>query len=148
MDNQWDKKVTDFLKRTGDELKRAGEDLRAEAQRLVEEVKDPGNQQKLRETLSNLGAWAKKTAEEAGGIVESAVNKAQDALSRATTRSEAQAPSANAPAVEEPMPSEPATAPSVGQPVAKPKTIGGKKPGKTAAKAAKKSAKTIGKKKK
>jgi hypothetical protein len=79
-DKQWDKQVVDFLKKTGQDLKRTGEEIRAEAQRLIEEVRDPEVQQRLRGKLGEFGGWAKKAAEDAAGMIDTAVKKAESAV--------------------------------------------------------------------
>ncbi|MBI3185403.1 MAG: transcriptional regulator [Myxococcales bacterium] len=79
-DRQWDEQLRSFLQRTGDELKRAGEDIKSEAQRLIEEVKDPKKHKKVKEGLREVRTWAKKTAEEIAEMVEKGVKKAEDAF--------------------------------------------------------------------
>src|SRR6266851_2753302 len=74
-EKEWDKRLLDFLKRTG-------EDIKAETQRLVEEVRDPAKQRKVKETLREFGTWAKQTAEEAAEMVETAVKKAETAFTQ------------------------------------------------------------------
>lgn len=78
-DKPWDQQVVNFLKRTGEDLKKAGEDIRAEAQKLMTEVRDPDTQQKVKDSLANLGTWAKQTAEGAASAIDQAVRKAEDA---------------------------------------------------------------------
>jgi len=73
-DKQWDKRILDFLKRTGDEIK-------SETQRLVGEVRDPSTQQKVKESLREFGSWVKQTAEDAAEMMERAIKKAETALS-------------------------------------------------------------------
>lgn len=119
---QWDQQFVEYLKRAGEDLKRTGEEIRKEAQRVMEEVRDPDTQAKLKGRLTEFGTWAKKTAEEAAGMIETAVKKAEGAV-RATVKSD-EAPAA------------PRAAPAAA-PRAKPK----------AAPAAKKAAKTVGPKK-
>ncbi len=74
-EKQWDKRLIDFLKRTSEEIK-------AETQRLVEEVRDPATQQKVKESLRDFGSWAKQTAEEAAEMVETAIKKAETAFAQ------------------------------------------------------------------
>jgi hypothetical protein len=88
----WDQTVKDFLKRTGEDIRKAGEDIRVEAQKLVDEVRDPETQQKIRDSLGNLGQWAKKSAEDAAGKIEEVVKRADEAW-RGTTPPKAAAPS-------------------------------------------------------
>ncbi len=47
------------------------------------EVQDPERQQKLREGLKDVGAWANKTAKEVATLVETGVQKAEGALGKA-----------------------------------------------------------------
>jgi len=75
----WDQTLKDFLKRTGEDLKKAGEEIRVEAQKLIDEVRDPETQQKIKDGLGNLGQWAKKSAEDAANKIEEVVKKADDA---------------------------------------------------------------------
>lgn len=77
---QWDQQFLEYLKRAGEDLKRTGEELRKEAVRVVDEVKDPETQAKIRGKLTELGGWAKKTAEDAAGMIETAVKKAEGAV--------------------------------------------------------------------
>lgn len=70
---QRDRQVLDFLKRTGEEI-------RTETQKILEQIRDPENQQKIRDSLNEFGTWAKETAEEATTLVESAVQKAKDRM--------------------------------------------------------------------
>src|SRR5262249_10301584 len=78
-DKQWDKQVLDFLKRTGDEIK-------SETQKILEDIRAPENQQKIRESLNEFGTWAKQTAEHAAGMLDSALQKAENALNEATDK--------------------------------------------------------------
>ncbi len=150
-DKPWDKQqVVDFLKRTGEDLKRTGEEVRREAQRLIDEVRDPETQAKVKEKLSNFGTWAKKTAEEAATKLEGAVKKAEDMFAKASQsirgQGEGAAPEAAPPAP--PPPPGAAAAPRPKRPASKTvgkgkaKAGGSRKPGIGAAKARK----TIGKK--
>ncbi|MDQ3265003.1 MAG: transcriptional regulator [Myxococcota bacterium] len=122
-DKQWDKNFVAFLKRSGEDLKRTGEEIRKEAQRLFEEVRDPETQAKLKDRFTEFGGWAKKTAEEAAGMIETVVKKAEDSVrakagtESATPRPAAARPAA-APAPKKAAPKKPAT-----------KTVGAKKSG-------------------
>lgn len=149
-DKPWDKQqVLDFLKRTGEDLKRTGEEVRREAQRLIDEVRDPETQAKVKERLSGFGTWAKRTAEDAATMLEGAVKKAEDMFAKASQRvrtpgegGKAQAaPPAPAPAAAAPRPKRPASK-TVGRGKAKAKAGGSRKPGIGTARARK----TIGKK--
>jgi hypothetical protein len=145
-DKPWDKQqVVDFLKRTGEDLKRTGEEVRREAQRLIDEVRDPETQAKMKEKLSGFGTWAKQTAEDAATMLEGAVKKAEDMFAKASQRVRGQegaapeaAPPAPPPAAAAPRPKRPASK-TVGK---KAKAGGSRKPGIGTAK----SRKTIGKK--
>jgi len=91
-DRPWDQQLKDFLKRTGEDLKNAGEDMRVEAQKLIDEVRDPETQQKIRDGLGNIGQWAKKSAEEAATKIEEVVKRADEAWRGTTTKSERTVP--------------------------------------------------------
>ncbi len=69
-----------FFLKARDELVRAGEDLRQEAERLLTEVKDPKTQAKVRESLDELGQWAKKAAEDVADAVELGIHKAEQVI--------------------------------------------------------------------
>ncbi len=86
-DKQWDKRLFDFLKRTGEEIK-------SETQKIVDEVRDPETQRKVRESLKEFGTWAKQTAEEAAEMLEGAIKKAETAFTQPVDRAaREQAPS-------------------------------------------------------
>jgi hypothetical protein len=143
MAEKWDKQFMDFIKRTGEDLKRTGEEIKVEAQRLLDEVRDPGRQAKLKETLKNF-------TKEAGEMLEGAVKKVEGVVENAFDKNKPEKPKA-----------QPAAAPAEPAPAAKParkagKTIGKKAGAKKAAgarspaskaPAAKKSSKSIGRKK-
>ncbi len=76
MSESWDQQLLTFLKRAGEDLKKSGEDLRGEAQRLLDEVRDPESQEALRARLRHVGEWARNAAREAGGRVEGALRDA------------------------------------------------------------------------
>jgi hypothetical protein len=78
-ENPWDQQLVQFLKKAGDDLKKAGEEIRTEAQKLIEEVRDPATQQRVKDGLGNIGQWAKKAAEDAAGKIEEVVKKADEA---------------------------------------------------------------------
>ncbi len=149
-DKPWDKQqVVDFLKRTGEDLKRTGEEVRREAQRLIDEVRDPETQAKVKEKLSGFGTWAKQTAEDAATMLEGAVKKAEDMFAKASQSlrgpGEGAAPEAAPPA---PPPPPAAAAPRPKRPASKTvgrgkaKAGGSRKPGIGTGRAGK----TIGKK--
>ena len=75
MDNSWEIKVKGFLKRTGEEIK-------SETRKLVDEMNDPANHEKVRQSLRDMGDWAKKTAEDAAVMVEQAARKVEAAIGR------------------------------------------------------------------
>lgn len=83
-DKEWKTQVLSFLKKAGDDIKKVGEDVKVETTRLMEEMKDPSKQQAAREKLDHLGTWAKKTAENAATLAESAMKKVEEGLSTAT----------------------------------------------------------------
>ena len=78
-ETQWDRQVLDFLKRTGEEIK-------TETQKILDEIRAPENQQKIKDSLNEFGSWAKQTAEEAAGMVESALKRAEQTFTQATDR--------------------------------------------------------------
>jgi len=122
-DKQWDKNFVEFLKRTGEDLKRTGEEIRKEAQRLFEEVRDPETQSRMKDRFTEFGGWAKKTAEEAAGMIETAVKKAETGVRDVIQK---EAPAKKAPARPAAAPAK-KTAPARKAPAAK--TVGTKKAG-------------------
>jgi len=76
-ENPWQQQFQKLLARASEEFKRTSDDLKVEAQRLLGEVRDPANQRKVKEGLRDIGAWAKKTADQAAEAMESAVKKAE-----------------------------------------------------------------------
>ncbi|HTQ80137.1 MAG TPA: hypothetical protein VMM92_09080 [Thermoanaerobaculia bacterium] len=79
MDDSWEVKVKGFLNRTGAEIKK-------ETQKLVDEMSNPANHEKVRQSLREMGDWAKKTAEDAAAMVEQAARKVEGAIGRARAR--------------------------------------------------------------
>lgn len=75
MNEKWNRQILDYIKRTGEEIK-------GETQRILEEIRNPDNQQKVRDTINEFGAWAKQTADEAASLVETAVKTAESAIAR------------------------------------------------------------------
>jgi hypothetical protein len=75
MNEKWNQHILDYIKRTGEEIK-------GETQRILEEIRNPENQQKVRDRLNEFGAWAKQTADEAASLVETAVKTAESAFVR------------------------------------------------------------------
>ena len=83
-DESWEEHFKQFLRKTGEDFRRAGEDIKAEAQKLVDAAMDPAKQQQVRNRLSELSVWARKTAQNVAGAVEQAASKAQTAFHGAT----------------------------------------------------------------
>jgi hypothetical protein len=75
VESTWEKQAKLFLKRASDELKRTGGDLRGEAQKIWDEVRNPNNQQKVRDNLQDLGTWARKAVGQAAELVDGAVQR-------------------------------------------------------------------------
>lgn len=80
---QWGQ-IKDFLKKAGDDMKKVGEDIKAETTRLVEDLRDPNKQAKAKEKLSELGTWAKTTAQGAADMAEVALKRIEEGMSSAT----------------------------------------------------------------
>src|SRR5262249_6830693 len=83
-EKQWDQQILDFLKKTGDQI-------RGETEKILNEIRDPQNQQRMRESLNEFGNWAKQTAEEATSLMESALQRAEAALTQAAEKVKASA---------------------------------------------------------
>jgi hypothetical protein len=146
-DQKWEKQIKDFIKRTGDELKRTGEELKVEAQRLLDEVKDPGRQAKVKETLRDWRDKASSLTKDAAEKLDSAVRKVEGAVENALDLNKGERGAKAAPAASAPS-SKPASSPKPARKSGK--TIGKKAGAKKAAgpKApAKKAPKSIGRKK-
>lgn len=133
----------DSDKRLLDVLKQKAEEIKAETQRLIDEVRDPQMQRKMKERLREFGTWAKQTAEEAAERLEAAIKKAETAFTQrmegSSTASHTQAPT-----------SADTTTTSASSAGAGPASAGGKKTvgkGKRSAPGKKRAGKTIGKKK-
>lgn len=156
MAEKWEKQFMDFIKRAGEDLKRTGEEIKVEAQRLIDEVRDPVRQAKVKDTLKDLRDKAAAITKEAGEMLDGAVKKVEGVVESAFDKDK------NKP--EEPLKAQPAAAPAAPaepSPAAKParkagKTIGKKAGAKKAAgakapaskaPAAKKTTKSIGRKK-
>jgi hypothetical protein len=75
----WNEKVMDSLRHTG-------ESIRNEAQKLVGELQDPANHERVKHSLSEMGEWAKRTAEEAATMVDQAARKVEVAVAQAAKR--------------------------------------------------------------
>ena len=76
--------VLSFLKKAGEDIKRVGADVKTETERLMEQLRNPETQASARAKLDELGTWAKKTAEDAAGLAETAMLKVEESLSTAT----------------------------------------------------------------
>jgi DNA repair ATPase RecN len=85
-DERWEEQFKQFLRKTGDDFRRAGEDVKAEAQRLFDAAVDPQKQQRVRDRLKELTGWARKTAEDVAGMVETAASKAEQVFHRASDK--------------------------------------------------------------
>jgi hypothetical protein len=77
-----DRRVDHFLQL----LKQTAEELRSEAQRLLGDLQDPEKQQRVKESIRELGTWARQTAEELTEIVDRAVRRAEGAITGAAAR--------------------------------------------------------------
>jgi hypothetical protein len=112
-DSAWDEKVRAFLKKTGDDFRRFGQEVKEDAQKLLNEVKDPARQQKLRDGLKDVGHWARKVAEDVATVMETGVKKAEDALrSASATVQDLVRKEPGGAAKESPAPHAPAPAPT------------------------------------
>src|SRR5579883_942295 len=78
-DRPWNEKVMDALKQTG-------ENIRSKAHELVNELQDPANHDRVKQSLAEMGDWAKKTAEDAAVMVDQAAQKVEQALTQAARR--------------------------------------------------------------
>ncbi|MFT3839926.1 MAG: transcriptional regulator [Myxococcaceae bacterium] len=145
-DSQWDDRLKSFLKKTQQDLKRAGNDMRIEAEKLLKEVQDPERQAKVKAGLKDFGSWARKTAEEVAGLVETGVKKAETTFRDVATNKSgplneppppAPTPKDAAPPVHQPTPDEKPDKPAE-------KSIGPKKGKKKASSGGKPAKKTIG----
>jgi plasmid replication initiation protein len=85
-DQSWDEQFKKFLQQTGEDFRRAGKDIKTEAQRLLDGAVDADKQQKIRDRLNELGAWARKAAQGVAVVVEDAANKAETALQSAAEK--------------------------------------------------------------
>jgi len=85
-DERWEDQFKQFLRKTGDDFRRAGEDVKTEAQRLFDAAIDPQKQQRVRDRLKELTGWARKTAEDVAGMVETAASKAERVFHRGTDK--------------------------------------------------------------
>src|SRR5207237_1017741 len=146
-DERWEEQFKQFLRKTGDDFRRAGEDVKAEAQRLFDAAVDPQKQQRVRDRLKELTGWARKTAEDVAGMVETAASKAEQAFHRATDKA-GDATERGSPAPRTSSPSEAARGVGEGRATgsANPKREGASKKA-TGGEAGKPAEKTLGKRK-
>jgi hypothetical protein len=145
-DSQWDERLKSFLKKTQTDLKRAGNDMRVEAEKLLKEVKDPERQAKVKAGLKDFGSWARKTAEDVAGLVETGVKKAETTIRDVATNKSGPL---NEPPPPAPTPRDAAPPVHEAEPEEKPappaeKSIGPKKGKKKASPSGKPAKKTIG----
>ncbi|MCL2626296.1 MAG: hypothetical protein FWD46_05725 [Cystobacterineae bacterium] len=70
MKTDWEKHFQNFLKQAGQEFRRVGTDLKQEVQKLLKEMKEPQNQEKLKKSLQNAADWAKATAKEVADMAQ------------------------------------------------------------------------------
>src|SRR6266404_8615926 len=85
-DERWEEQFKQFLRKAGDDFRRAGEDVKTEAQRLFDAAVDPQKQQRVRDRLKELTGWARKTAEDVAGMVETAASRAERVFHRASDK--------------------------------------------------------------
>jgi hypothetical protein len=146
MAEKWDKQFMEFIKRAGEDLKRTGEEIKVEAQRLLDEVRDPARQAKVKETLKTF-------TKEAGEMLEGAVKKVEGVVENAFDRNKPEESSKAQPKAAPAAPAEPAGAKparkagkTIGKKAGAKKAAGAKSPA-SKAPAAKKTSKSIGRKK-
>lgn len=72
-EQQWDERLLEFVRKTGEDLKRTGEELLGEAQRTVDELRDPAQQERLKARVAELRTWAKSKFIEARSRAEEAL---------------------------------------------------------------------------
>ena len=70
---QWDDRLLEYVRRTGEDLKRTGEELLGEAQRTIDELRDPAQQERLKARVAELRTWAKSKFIEARSRAEEAL---------------------------------------------------------------------------
>jgi hypothetical protein len=147
MAEKWDKQFMEFIKRAGEDLKRTGEEIKVEAQRLLDEVRDPARQAKVKKTLKTF-------TKEAGEMLEGAVKKVEGVVENAFDRNKPEESSKAQPKAAPAAPAEPAPAAkparkagkTIGKKAGAKKAAGAKSPA-SKAPAAKKTSKSIGRKK-
>ena len=72
-EQQWDDRLLEYVRRTGEDLKRTGEEFLDQAQRTIDELRDPAQQEKLKARVAELRTWAKTKFEEARSRAEDAL---------------------------------------------------------------------------
>ena len=75
----WNERVMETLRQTG-------ENIRSEAQKLIGELSDPANQERVKQRLAEMGDWAKRTAEDAATAVDQAAQRVEEAISAAARK--------------------------------------------------------------
>ena len=70
---QWDDRLLEFVRKTGEDLKRTGEELLGEAQKTIDELRDPAQQERLKDRVAELRTWAKSKFLEARSRAEEAL---------------------------------------------------------------------------
>jgi hypothetical protein len=75
----WNERLMDSLRQTG-------ENIRTEAQKLMSELNDPASGERVKQRLAEMGDWAKKTAEDAAGVVDQAAKKVEEAINAAAAK--------------------------------------------------------------
>lgn len=128
MAEKWEEQLKEFWKRAGQDLKRTTDELRQEAQKLITQVQDPANQEKLKHGLREFGDWTRKTVEVAALKFEKAIDRAGDRVGEWTTQPrEGGAAAPATPAAGEGRTKEEKTARPRAKTVAKAKASGGSK---------------------
>ena len=72
-ETQWDDRLLEFVRKTGEDLKRTGEELLGEAQKTIDELRDPSQQERLKARVAELRTWALSKFIEARGRAEDAL---------------------------------------------------------------------------
>lgn len=72
-ESQWDDRLLEFVRKTGEDLKRTGEELLGEAQKTIDELRDPAQQERLKARVAELRTWAKSKFLEARTRAEEAL---------------------------------------------------------------------------
>ena len=72
-EQQWDDRLLEYVRRTGEDLKRTGEEFLDQAQRTIDELRDPAQQERLKARVAELRTWAMTKFEEARSRAEDAL---------------------------------------------------------------------------